>query len=379
MRLLALAAAILLSACATVEPAPASPAARPVVTTASAASPSAVDPLASLLDPQVANWRPTGPTLLVTVARAQEGSVVAVPLDGAPAITLATVHDVSGSAPATVLVVARSDGRILAIALATGATTRRIALLDLASGRARWLTTPGAGESDGVPAWAADGDSLYYGTSDPSARRGVPHVALDGAVLQAAHPAPSFGSLLSVSWVTPDGVLIGADEFNGPTVWAMDLATGQKVSFGEHNSALWAWRSNRPRALVSALTNIAAPGSGYLALWDSVTGGKTTILSEPVAGADFDPTGTRIVAAITDPTDHQVRLSVMNTDGSGRSVLAGTDNARSPLWTESGIAYTTYVPAGPNEVRIVSPGGGASRTLYTTTSTIQRMQLIAPR
>jgi len=59
-------------------------------------------------------------------------------------------------------------------------------------------------------------------------------------------------------------------------------------------------------------------------------------------------------------------------------MLAGTDNARSPLWTESGIAYDTYVPAGPNEVRIVSPSGGASRTLYTTTGTIQRMQLIAP-
>ncbi len=69
----------------------------------------------------------------------------------------------------------------------------------------------------------------------------------------------------------------------------------------------------------------------------------------------------------------------MNADGSGRRTLAGTDNARTSLWTESGIAYDTYVPAGPNEVRIVSSSGGASRTLYTTTGTIQQMQLIAPR
>jgi hypothetical protein len=103
------------------------------------------------------------------------------------------------------------------------------------------------------------------------------------------------------------------------------------------------------------------------------------ILPEPVAGADFDPTGTRIVAAITDRADQQIRLNIMNADGSGRRVLAGTDNARSPIWTESGIAYDTYVPEGLNEVRIVSPSGGGSRTLYATTGTIQRMQLIAPR
>lgn len=383
MRLVALAAAILLSACASVGPAPASPAPRLSSSPSAPASqpivtPTPADSLASLLDPQVASWIPTGPTLLVTVAGAQQGSIIAVPLNGAPAIPLVTVRDLSGSAPATVLAVARSDGSLVAFALATGATTRRIALLDLAGGRVRWLTTPGAGESDGGPAWAADGNSLYYGTSDPSAGRGIPHVALDGTALPAIHPATSFGSLLSVSRVTPDGVLIGADEFNGPTVWAMDLATGQKVSFGEHYSVLWAWRPTKPRGLVSALTNILAPGAGYLALWDDVTGAKTVLFSEPVAGADFDPTGTRIVAAITDPADQQIRLSVMNADGSSRTTLAGTDNARNPLWTEAGIAYDTYVPAGPNEVRIVSPSGGASRTLYTTTGTIQRMQLIAP-
>ena len=128
---------------------------------------------------------------------------------------------------------------------------------------------------------------------------------------------------------------------------------------------------------MSALTNIAAPGSGYLALWDGVTSTKTILFSQPVAGADFDPTGTRIVAAVTDQADQLIRLAVMNADGSGRTVFPGTDNARSPLWTTSGIAYETFVPAGPNEVRIVPPSGGASRTLYTTTGTIQRIQLVS--
>jgi Tol biopolymer transport system component len=390
MQLVALAAAIWLSACASGEPFSASPAARtssprsapatqPIVTPTADASPSAVDPLAALLDPHVGTWVPVGPTLLVTVARAREGVIVAVPLDGAPATTLLTVHDLSGSSPATVAAVARSDGSLLALALGTSFTTRRIAFFDLARGQARWLTTPGAGESAGLPVWAADGSSLYFGTADPSAVPGISHVTLDGATLQAIHPTVSFGSLLSVSRVTTDGVLIGADEFNGPTVWALDLATGQKVSFGEHNSVLWAWRPTRPRGLVSAFSNIAAPGAGSLNLWDGVTGAKTVILPEPVAGADFDPTGTRIVAAITDRADQQIRLNIMNADGSGRRVLAGTDNARSPIWTESGIAYDTYVPEGLNEVRIVSPSGGGSRTLYATTGTIQRMQLIAPR
>jgi hypothetical protein len=203
-------------------------------------------------------------------------------------------------------------------------------------------------------------------------------VALDGTALPSIKTAAPFGSLLSVSRVTPDGVLIGADEFNGPTVWAIDLAMGQKVSFGEHYSYLWAWRSTRPRALVSAFTNIAAPGAGYVALWDSVTGAKTTILREPIGGADFDPTGTRIVVAITDAADKQSGLLVMSADGSGRTKLAGSEYARWPLWTEGGIAYATYAPVGPNEVRIVAPSGGATRTLYASTGTIQRMQLVAP-
>ena len=78
--------------------------------------------------------------------------------------------------------------------------------------------------------------------------------------LPQIHPAAWFGSFVAVSRVTTDGVLIGSDEFNGSTVWAMDLATGQEVSFGERNSTLWAWRSTKPRGLVSAFTNIAAPG-----------------------------------------------------------------------------------------------------------------------
>lgn len=347
------------------------------VTSTPTASPS-VDLLPALLNPQVPSWKPTEPTLLVTVVRQQEGSLVAVPLSGAPATLLATIHDLSGSVPATVLAVGRRDGTLIALALATSATTRNIALLDLAAGTARWVLTPGAGGSAaGAPAWAADGNSLYYGSSD-SSTRGVSHVGVDGTALPAVPLDPAFGALLSVSRVTPEGTLIGADEFNGPTVWAVDLATGRKVSFGERNSALVAWRSSSPRALVSAVTSVVAPGAGYLALWDDATGKKTVILTEPVAGADFDPTGRRIVAAVTDRADQQLRLRVMNLDGSGATTLAGTENARDPIWTDGGIVYHTYAPAGPNEVTIVPLGGGSPRVLYRTNDTIQRAQLIVP-
>ena len=384
-RAVALASLILLSACASAEPAPASLAARAsassaaTVTQSARASPSAVDQLASLLDSPVASWKPAGPALIVTVARAGEATIVAVPLDGATPVPLVTIRDPSGSVPAAVPVVARNDGAFLAFALATGTTTRRVALFDLATGQARWLTAASANNSVGLPAWSVDGLSLYFGTADASGVPVISHVALDGSTLPQIHPAASFGSFVAVSRVTTDGVLIGSDEFNGSTVWAMDLATGQEVSFGERNSTLWAWRSTKPRGLVSAFTNIAAPGAGYLSLWDGVTSAKTIIFSQPVAGADFDPTGTRIVAAVADQADQQIRLAVMNADGSARTTLAGTDNARSPLWTTSGIAYDTFVPAGPNEVRIVSPSGGDSRTLYTTTGTIQRIQLVSSR
>jgi hypothetical protein len=179
------------SACSAPEASVSSPTvSQPPVTSTPTVRP-LVDLLAALLDPQVSSWKPTEPTLLVTVVRQQEGSLVAVPLSGAPSTVLATIHDLSGSVPALVLAVSRLDGSLIALALATSATTRSIALLDVATGRARWVTTPAAtsGTMAGAPAWAADGNSLYYGSSDPSTR-GVSHVGVDGTVLprRAARP-----------------------------------------------------------------------------------------------------------------------------------------------------------------------------------------------
>ena len=201
-RTVALASVILLSACASLEPAPASVAARPssspsaTATQPARATPSATDLLASLLNQQVASWKPGGPSAIVTVARAQEATIVAVPLDGATPTPLLTIRDLSGSVPATVPVVARSDGAFLALALATGTTTRRIALLDLATGQARWLTTANANTSVGLSAWSVDGRSLYFGTIDPSGVPVISHVALDGSALPQIHPAVSFGRSL---------------------------------------------------------------------------------------------------------------------------------------------------------------------------------------
>jgi hypothetical protein len=320
-------------------------------------------------------WKPSGETAIVAVTDVNATTFSAVPVDGGPVVPLIEVQNPTGVFGGVQWSV-RRDGTAIAVGVPVGSTNRRLATVELTSGTARWLTaTP---QMLGTLAWSYDERSIYFGSYTSAGDIGVSRIAADGSPLASVRGPGPFGSLSSVGFETADGTLVGADEFNGPTAWVRDLATGRERSFGAHYSLVESWRSIRPRALVSVLTRIAAPGAGYLALWDDVDGSPTTILSKPVNGADFEPGGLRIVAAAPFTADGSRHLAILNADGSLASLLAGTEHARKPVWRRSGIVYTTYQEGGPNELRIVSPAGGSSRTLFSSSVAIDA-RLVTPR
>lgn len=373
-----------LAACttATTTSSPSALAPSPPTATASfaRATPSPIGDVTSLVTPLVKSWKPAGRTLVVEVSESTTATFLALPLTGGDPTPLARVTALFVSGPLFVGFDVRADGGAIVASLPTSASTARLAILDLGRGDARWLT-PDLGLREVSPAWSADGSAVYFGRSDLSGDKGLFRVAADDGGLATVRAAGTDGTVSGVTSVTKDNVLLGTEQLNGSKPFVLDLGSGRERSFETWNSTLWSWRSARPRGLVGALTNIAAPGAGYLALWDDVDGTVKRILSTPVGGADFDPAGKGVVAAARLAPDAPSRLVVMGVDGANAMQIDGTDGARDPIWLDLGIVYVVYfgstAPA-PSEARVVAPTGGASRTLYTTSGQITRGRVVGP-
>lgn len=316
------------------------------------------------------SWRPTGLTAVVATYNLTDTTIVAVPLDAPVPTNLIEARRRLGDIPA--LWDVAPGGSALVLAVTVGTTTSRLASVDLGHGTKAWLTV--SPQMLTTPAFSSDGRSVLYASYTSSGDDGVTRVALDGSALTAARPpTTAFGSLSSVRFETRDGVLAGADEFNGPTAFLRDLATGRERSFGAHYSNVEAWRAVRPRALVSVYTRIDAPGAGYLALWDDVDGSAETILNRPVSGADFDPAGVRIVAAaISEGTSRLVLLP-----GPLAKVIPDSEGASWPRWTATGIVYTVNRPTG-SELRIYSFTDGSTTVLLRSAGQMSSAKIVSP-
>jgi hypothetical protein len=358
--------------------------------------------------PLVETWAPTGTTVIAVVhsgtqrpgggTQMGEFTLVAIPSTGGAAVPLITMREGAGFAFSP-------DGSHLAMSITVTPLdaplpSSRLALWNLRSGILSWLSPEDPGGVAQAPVWSPDGGTVYYGAARYGSNQqlsdlGIFRIRRDGGQPQQLLPALPAGMppLVSIPLrVTDEGLLIWGRAYEGSSLEVTELATGRQHMRLEC-AALLSWRPTRPRALVDAPA--CGTGSGGRALlWDEVSGEQKQLVDpsrERGAGADWDPTGTRIVLSTRATTrDDPFRLVVSDAQGEGRRTVGGSEHARMPLWLRAGIAYVWAMPEPddptlpfarlrpPYELRVISPDGGTPRTLYRSNDPIVALRFVSP-
>jgi hypothetical protein len=265
---------------------------------------------------------------------------------------------------------------MLVAALPISADRWRIALFDLAGGTSRWLV-PDTGVSEGTPIFAPDSTEVLFVRRGASGDRGVFSVSLNGSSETLVRPPARLGALATLSGATPDGLLLGADQFNGSLAWVRDRANGRETSFGACCSVIVAARAANPRLLLNVTTSSVAPRTSHVALADARDGAVREVLPRYVSQASFDPAGTSVVFPDTSTGDGG-GLVVLDVSTQTLRPLVGTEGARSPIWLLAGIVYVIYHPdAGQTDVRVV-PTGGAPVLVRTLPGSVRDMRAVVP-
>jgi len=264
---------------------------------------------------------------------------------------------------------------------------KRLAVIDMRAGSARWLTAADETRSLGNALWSPDGAFVYYSADKAGADAdlGIFRIRADGTdetkITDPVPPAPAaFGQVRSSSRpqrVTTDGLLFwSASAGEKSTLKVRDLATGIDRAFVGDQSCLWfvAWRAAPPGALVAHGTCQSPPPK--LTLWDLRTGAQTLLVDRSGIGAvydaDWDPAATRIVAAVAGIAPEGLAF----VDGrGGLTPIQDTQGAVSVRWFATGIAYVTFAdprvtpppdcPFGISTIRFLSGATGPPRTLYS--------------
>lgn len=308
-------------------------------------------------------WAPKGETVIVQQPAGLDGAVLtAVPLD-------------AGQQPVPLLAFAagadwdvRPSGSAIAISLARGLGTTRIAIWDARTGSTRWVTPDEPGVLQGSPVWSADGGFIFYSAIRPPDDLGIFRVTASGGAPSRIRAPEGFGGRLE--GLTPDGRgLVWARNQAGSSTEVLDLRTGRNSGYPGGNSSGARWRSQQPRALL-VVGNCCVGHRGTLVVWDDVTGEQRMIYGseltpqEAVGSADWDPDGTRIVVSVFDTTTNStMALTTMDEFGRARTPLAGTEGAVDVRWLDSGIVYFKVTEAGDGDM-ILLPPGGAPRAFF---------------
>lgn len=356
----------------------------PTPTAAPSESPSPVptssDPLARIR-PLVFAWRPTETTAVVEKLQPDSATrLVAVPLSaGSSAQPLVEL-------PSGTQWHLRLDGSAIAVTLSLGTSSlprTRIAALNFQTGALGWVTPDEPLVSQRTPRWSNDGTVLYYSrvSLDGLSDLGIYRIRVDGSNLTQLRPPGDRPA--DVVGLTPDGLgLVLSLVRTGGSLDILDLNTRVTRTFGNVGGAtIAAWRLTRPRALV-AQSPTAGRIEGDLSLWDDVpaTIVRTLVTQSAIFGADWDPTGTRLVVAMSAGTGNTApQLVTMDVNGQSKTTLGETEGASNPYWLRAGIVYlSTAGLARPTEVRLAQPTGTAApRTLFTDTD-IVRLTYVTP-
>src|SRR5438874_7858985 len=287
--------------------------------------PTAAQDVTAFVRPLVSSWRPKGATVVTMAA----DKLIATSLDGGSStelVALAPGADWSF----------RRDGGAFVAAVQVAPYTTQLAIWEPATNDLRWLTA--AESTQFSPVWSHDGWAIYFGVSNEVAR-----LRADGTgrerILQTRSPPITNPVAESL-----DGTLYVRKAWEGPEVLGLvNLASGEERDFpGWHLEAL---RERQPGALISGGF---FPSTGLAEVHEQ-TGNLMKLVqdSTEVAGADWDPTGTRIVAAVrARQTREPSVLVTMDERGGTRRVIDGTGGAESPVWVGEGILYLWAAIAG---------------------------------
>jgi len=374
----------------------------PILSPSPSPSPTSRGDLPGLLRPLTATWRPTVTSLLLARPAGSAGTTIfAVPVVGptpspGPSTSPRTSPSPLTAASPIPLVSfgatggwqARPDASVLAVSLETAEGTARVATWNLRTGAMQWVTEDEPGVRHSTPVWSADGSLIYYAATRGPVDLGIFRIRGDGTaktLLRAADARAAGTALVSL---TPDGagIVWGYIRAGGSTD-VYDLQTGRDRAFDDDTSATpLAWRPTRPRALVAVGGGGAGLAGGSLVLWDDLAATSRVLIPAQAAApsgvlaADWDPTGTRIVAAVTDRTNGAETSSLLTFDAAGatRAALPGTDGANTVLWLRAGIVYGRATAARGTEILLISPSGSIPVVLYADDGPPGRLTFVAP-
>jgi len=276
---------------------------------------------------------------------------------------------------------------VLVVSLETAEGTARLATWNLRTGATRWVTDDEPGVRQATPVWSVDGSVIYYAASRGTADLGIFRIRADGTaktLLRA--PDPKFAGV-TLTGLTPDGAgLAWSYTRAGGSADVFALQSGRDRAFdNDSGAAILSWRPVRPRALVKVGGGAGFAG-GALVLWDDLAATSRVLVPAQagspsgVLAADWDPTGSRIAAAVTERTGSTETSSLLTLDATGdeRTAIAGTDGANAVLWLRSGIVFGRPTGSGGTDLVLVSPSGTGMTVIYSDTGPLSRLTFAAP-
>lgn len=361
---------------------PAATSAAPTAATATPTvrpSPTAITELSQVFRPLATGWRPTGPTLVIARSSGSNDMTLVVVPVGPGGRTGAPVPLVTIALGAWSL---RSDGGALAISIGTGGAAR-IAIWDVRSGAARWLTSHEPGRSDFSPLWSRDGASIYYASvGDDGKGTGLFQSGADGSGKKQIRAADERTG--PPEGLTPDGNgLVWSRGQAGGSVEILDIVTGINRHL-EDVASIVSWRSRQPRALLIVGGCCAGRPGGSLVAWDDIAMTSRVVaergqFGDPAFGAGaWDPTGTRIAAVRFDnASPYEGSLVIVDPESGVMQPLVGTQGAGNVLWLPEGIVFSRP-PRSRTEVMLLPVGGGSPVSVYQDADSIYRIEVVRP-
>lgn len=274
------------------------------------------------------------------------------------------------------------DGRRYVFPADRGDGTFRLAIVDLETGSASFVTTDNSAFHEVYPSWSPDGTKIAFSrwstSTTPGAKDdGAWAVNVDGTGLRRLTAGNTIGNGPTYVWNWSwDGRRVGIDQSSGYTI--IDVTTGARSAATNIVSGTESWRAKSPHAVGEAWDGNNTP---LIVTADDLAGPRTEILRGAAAGSRprWSPTRDEFLMRrrINDPAIEgggKLVIAVVGSDGAGsRDVTPNRMFAAE--WTPDGnsIAYIAerleqqgrFTAVVTAELRVVDRDGSGDRELFT--------------